>query len=241
MQARADILELDVHLSADEHPIVFHDATLERTTNGSGLVAAKSLQELQTLDAGWGFKTPTGVAFFRGRGVKIPTLQEVVSAFPRAAFNIELKSTDPRLLPQVLKILKNIKRDQVLLTGGQPKVMSQLEAAAQNFPLGMSYAGIKDVLKHTWTWQKIPTKYRGRALQIPPRQGAIPVTTPRLIREAKAGGLEVHIWTINDVRTARRWLERGVDGVMTDDPGALQHLVHEIRLRRTPSSGVSHV
>lgn len=235
VQHGADVLELDVHLTRDDAVVVFHDHRLERTTQRTGPLAALSLAEVKTLDAGFGFRDALGQHCFRDRGVRVPTLAEVVNAFPGSAFNIELKALNPRLLAAVLDALAPLGNDQVVLAAGKPEVMAMLEAGQPRFPLGMSKAHILDVLKRVWTGRRIPEVYRGRALQIPPKSGALPVATGRVIRAAHAVGLEVHLWTINDAAQARGWLERGVDGIMSDDPGALVGLFAERGTRTSPA------
>jgi len=87
----ADILEMDVRLSADGHVVVIHDETVDRTTNGSGAVGALTLEELRALDAGWRFTDPSGATSFRGRGARLPTFDEVLDAFPAVRINVEAK------------------------------------------------------------------------------------------------------------------------------------------------------
>ncbi|MCK5689781.1 glycerophosphodiester phosphodiesterase, partial [Myxococcota bacterium] len=94
----AHVLELDVYLSRDGEVVVFHDETLERTTNGEGPLAALSLNELQALDAAYHFKTQQGENPFRNRGIFMPRLVEVLRAFPEMSFNIESKGKDPALV-----------------------------------------------------------------------------------------------------------------------------------------------
>src|SRR5262245_53518696 len=92
---RTDVLELDVHLTRDGELVVFHDATLERCTNGSGPLSALSFAELRRLDAGYGF-TRDGRTFpFRGQGIQIPSLREVLRTFPTARLNVEVKPDVP--------------------------------------------------------------------------------------------------------------------------------------------------
>ncbi|MEM6732325.1 MAG: glycerophosphodiester phosphodiesterase [Myxococcota bacterium] len=224
-----DVLELDVHMTRDRKVVVFHDPTLDRTTDGSGPIAALDLAEVKQLDAGAGFRHSHGDASFRERGVRVPTLAEVVEAFPAWAFNLELKAEDPELLPEVLRILKPLGPEQVVLAAGRPEIMSILEAAKTRFPLGMSRSGILDVVARVRTFRRVPERYRGRALQIPPRRGVLPIATRGLVRAAQRSGLEVHLWTINDAKVAKQWLESGVDGIMTDDPGALASVFAEHR------------
>ncbi len=233
LRAGADVLELDVHVTRDEAVVVFHDSTLERTTNRKGPIAELSLAEVKALDAGFWFRNSRGEHCFRDRGVTVPTLGEVVAAFPDAAFNIELKAADSRLLPAVLELLSPLSPLQVVLAAGVPEMMESLEAASPRFPLGMSKAGIIDVLKRAWTGRPVPERYRGRALQVPPRSGLIPVTTTRVIRAAQAAGLEVHLWTVNDAEEAKGWLAKGLDGIMSDDPANLAGAVAEARSAST--------
>ena len=90
MQAGADGLELDVHLSADGVPVVHHDATLDRTTSASGPVAARTAAELARVDAGCRFAA--GGAFpFRNQGIGVPTLAEVLRRYPDVPVIVEMK------------------------------------------------------------------------------------------------------------------------------------------------------
>ena len=83
----AEVVELDVQMTADGYPVVIHNATVNRTTDGTGLVREKTLAELQTLDAGSWFET-------RFAGERVPTLEEVVTwARGRVALAIEIKNT----------------------------------------------------------------------------------------------------------------------------------------------------
>src|SRR5688572_26978466 len=87
-----DMLELDVHASADGRIVVIHDPTVERTTDGAGQVHRMSWSELRELDAGWHFRDPRGDTSFRGRGVRLPLFEEVLEAFPRTRLNVETKT-----------------------------------------------------------------------------------------------------------------------------------------------------
>ena len=87
----ADMLEMDVRLTRDRHVVVFHDATLDRTTNGSGPVAEHTLEQIRDLDAAHGFEDLDGRHSFRGQGVTVPTLDEVLEACPDVWINVEVK------------------------------------------------------------------------------------------------------------------------------------------------------
>ena len=87
---RADILEMDVRLTSDGHVVVIHDATVNRTTDGAGLVADLNLDEICKLDAGYNFEDLTGQYSFRGQGVTVPTFEEVLTALPHTRMNLSL-------------------------------------------------------------------------------------------------------------------------------------------------------
>ncbi|MCZ7681661.1 MAG: glycerophosphodiester phosphodiesterase family protein [Sandaracinaceae bacterium] len=90
-------VETDVHMTRDGKIVCFHDATLERTTNGRGRVADLDLAELSRLDAGYRF-TPDGVTYpFRGRGLRVPTLEEALALSPDLRLNVEIKQASPAM------------------------------------------------------------------------------------------------------------------------------------------------
>ena len=89
---RADVLEMDVRLSADGVVVVIHDATVDRTTDGTGRVAELPWAALRELDAGYRFRSPDGGASFRGAGVSLPRFDEVLESFPGVRLNVECKT-----------------------------------------------------------------------------------------------------------------------------------------------------
>lgn len=219
----AHVLELDVHLTRDGEVVVHHDTTLERTTNGAGLLAEHRYAELCALDAGARYRDVEGRAPFAERGVVIPRLRDVMAAFPAQGFNIEIKQESPNMVRSVLEILEAMGNDNVVLTAGNHTIMQQIERLAPEVTLGLSFSQCVEVLKGSYLGT-IPQALRHRAMQIPPRTRLLPIATRRLIRAAHRADIEVHLWTINDAHEAQEWLAKGVDGIMSDDPGALRHL-----------------
>ena len=89
----ADAFELDVHVTADDQPVVLHDPTLDRTTDRRGPVAALRYDAIRDADAGARFTTDGGVTFpFSGRGVRIPLLADVLGMFPDTPLIVEIKA-----------------------------------------------------------------------------------------------------------------------------------------------------
>lgn len=106
--AGADMLELDVHPTTDGEFAVFHDWTLDCRTNGHGETRAHSMAYLKRLDVGYGYTADGGRSWpFRGRGVGLmPTLEEVLHAFPNRRFLINIKSNDPTETDRLIAYLK---------------------------------------------------------------------------------------------------------------------------------------
>lgn len=218
----ADVLETDVRLSRDGEVVLFHDVDLGRTTDGRGPVAALRYAELAALDAGHHFEPTPAVYPFRGRGVRVPRLSDMLAAFPQAAFNIEIKQRGREVIRAVLAVLQRAGpvADRIVLAAGDDHIMSELEAARPGCALGLSRRQALAVIQGVY-WGGVPPALAGRALQIPPRHWGLPLVTRRLAARCKAAGIDVHVWTVNDPRQAERLLHSGVDGVITDDPGAI--------------------
>src|SRR5688572_5199359 len=102
----ADGLEIDVQLSRDGVPVVIHDRTLDRTTDARGPVSARTAQELEVVDAGYYFAAD-GRFPFRGQGVGIPRLADVLRRFTAGRIIIEMKQGDPTLARAVMRVVKN--------------------------------------------------------------------------------------------------------------------------------------
>jgi glycerophosphoryl diester phosphodiesterase len=128
----ADGIELDVHLSADGVPVVIHDETLERTTDGAGPVSAQSLAGLASLDAG-GWFAPE----FSGEGV--PTLAEVLRLLAgRLRLNLEVK--DARAGWAVLDLLRHFPQTDAVLSSFDHSLLARLRRIAPDLPLAMLVA-----------------------------------------------------------------------------------------------------
>jgi glycerophosphoryl diester phosphodiesterase len=219
LAAGADRLELDVHATADGHVVVLHDETLDRTTDGSGPVCARPLAEVQALDAGHGFRAPDGSHPHRGRGIRIPTLAELLERVPDVPLNIEIKQERPAIEAAVLDVLdRHGARPRTLLAAEQGTIMDRIRVAAPDVLTGFSAPEVADFVFRVRDGRLAGYRPRGAALQVPPAHQGIPIVTPETVAAAHALGLEVHVWTINDEAEMERLLDLGVDAIMTDFP-----------------------
>lgn len=200
----ADGVELDVHLSADGVPVVIHDATLERTTDGKGAVADCAAQELSRLDAGSWFS-----ADFAGEPV--PTLREVLALLSgRLRVNVEIKGAAAALA--ALDVLKEFPGTDVVFSSFDQSVLRELRLVDARVPLA--------VLSDEAGWHRlIPLALELRASAVHRRADL--VSRP-LLAAARAAGLPVFAWTVDAPDQARSLQRAGITGLFANDPVALR-------------------
>jgi glycerophosphoryl diester phosphodiesterase len=222
---RADVLEMDVHATRDGEVVVIHDATLDRTTSGTGRVSDHSLAEVREADAGYRFTPDGGATYpYRGKGVRVPTLAEVLAAFPHARVNVEIK--DGRAQEVVWRVVHEAGATQrVLIAAGKRANRSRF----LHYPGPVSAA--EEELRAFYIRHRLRATalYRPTvdAFQMPERHGDLQVVSPRLVREAHAHNVAVHVWTVDEVEDMQRLLAWGVDGLVTDRPDRLARVLHE--------------
>jgi len=225
----ARILESDVHLTRDGVPVLLHDDDVARTTDGSGRATGLTFGELRKLDAGHRFQ-PEGEEGFpwRGKGLRIPSLEEALAALPGARFNLELKEDVPGLVERTLAVVRDADRAATtLLTAGDDAIMKRLRelARAEGVPVALG-ASVGDIVDFVRTAGGDGAPREGpMALQIPTHFGGRPLVTPELVRHAHAHGVQVHVWTINDPDEMHRLLDLGVDGLISDHPGRVVRVI----------------
>jgi glycerophosphoryl diester phosphodiesterase len=223
----ADYLELDVHATSDGTVVVLHDPMLDRTTDGRGPVQEQRWSEIARLDAGYQF-THDGRAFpYRGQGVSIPALEELLVRFPSHRFNIEIKQAEPCIVDPVLALLERTgSTSRTLLAAEKDDIMARIRsAAAGGMATGMSagdaVAFFDRLGSGDWDGYAPP----GHALQIPVEFAGMALVSEASLAAAHRLGLEMHVWTINDPAEIERLLDLGVDGVMSDLPGLVRTAV----------------
>jgi glycerophosphoryl diester phosphodiesterase len=225
-----DVLEIDVRGTADGVPVVFHDADVSRTTNGSGLVHQTQLRDLQEMDAAWWFSPDGGGSYpLRKQGYRVPTLDEVLREFPAARLHIDVKQASPRIVAAVLAILRRHgAQDRVFLGSSFDGITRQIRRDAPDFATFPARYGLWTLygfhLAHAlWLYH-----FRDEVISIVPtlpmgRQ----VVTPRLVRSIHARGRRIFVFLVDDPSQQRRLLEMGVDGIMTDRPDVLRACLND--------------
>lgn len=212
---RTDMLELDVHLTCDEQVVVAHDPTVERCTDGTGAIAAMTLRELQALDA--------GARFERFRGERIPTLQEVLRAFPTVRINVELKAHTPELVPRFVALVQSEGAvDRICCGSEHDDVAGKLHAALPEACHFFPRDALAEWVMTVKGGDPAPRMERYAVLDMPDQWEGIPLVDAALLRVAAEQRKWVNVWTINDEPTMRRLAGLKVGGIMTDRPDLLR-------------------
>ncbi len=215
-----EALEFDVRLSADGVPLVVHDPTLDRTTDRAGTIDQLSAAEIQAADAGFRFTTDGGASHpWRSRGVRIPSVREVLEGFPTVPLLIEIKVVSAawplhRLLLEygaANRVVVASFLDQALLPFHADQGWATSASRKGTFRLWIRTLFGVGAPRAPYRTYTIPEYYKDR----------VHVATPRLIRSARRAGRPVHVWTVNDpVRAARLWAW-GASGMITNYPALL--------------------
>lgn len=222
-----DILELDVHTTADGTVVVIHDESVDRTTDGTGAVHDFTLADLRQLDAGYEFSPDNGQTFpFRGQGIGIPTLEEVFAAFPDMRINVEIKQSDPPIEAAVLEVIERAGAQQRVLVGSEyDDVMARFRSLAPDIATSAATNEVRNF--YLAQLLRVSAIYRplADAFQVPEYAGSTHVVTPSFVDAAHHHGVKVHVWTVNDAETMQRLLDIGVDGIITDRPDVALEVV----------------
>jgi glycerophosphoryl diester phosphodiesterase len=227
MDLGVDVLEMDIHSSADDVLVVIHDDTVDRTTDGTGRVHDLTLAELQQLDAGEYWTDDDGQTYpYRGQGITIPALEEVLGAFPGMPVNIEIKQVEPSIAADLCTMLRQYGRtDLALVASFHGQAMEEFRAACPEVATSMVESEIR--VFYVLNRVGLGSLYSppGQAFQVPERSGSLEILTTPFINGAQANNIAVHAWTIDETEDMARLLELGLDGIITDRPDRMLELL----------------
>ena len=251
MQVGADMLELDVGVTRDGQVVVMHDTTVDRTTNGHGTVASFTLKQLRKLDAAYWFSGRANAyrhdrarSAYRLRGVatakrrppkgftaadfRVPTLKEVMKAFPRTPINVEIKGrTKAEALAEYLtnadalaRTLKSTKRRDLIVVSFKQEAVDRFHQLVPALPVAPGIGGAAN-----WLLGGTSPGDGVVAFQLPITyvlgDQTLQITTKDNVARAHSEGYAWHTWLSDDGETPTIWgslLDMGVDGVMTAKP-----------------------
>lgn len=221
-------IETDVHMTRDGKIVCFHDATLERTTNGRGRICELDYRELSRLDAGHNF-TPDGGTFpFRGQGLRVPTLEEALALHPDLRLNIEIKQSSPAMEQALWEEIDRLDaHERLLVAAAHDPIVHRFRALRPRraMPTSPGYRGVLRFWLGVRTGLSRFDRYGFDALQVPAAHRGLTVVDRAFVDAAHEHGLHVHVWTIDEPEEMHRLLDLGVDGLMTDRPDVLKEVM----------------
>lgn len=226
MSTGADGLELDVHLSADGVVVVHHDGTLDRTTDASGPVAARTAAELAAVDAGYRF-TRNGSYPFRGQGIGVPTLDEVLRRYRGIPTIIEIKVYSPAMGEAVAAAIQRANALDYVCVAGYGRASARAARAALPGVAASAHQGEVRMAVYRSMLRCPVRRAAYQTYQVPECAEATRIVTPRFIRDAHAAGLKVQVWTVDEEADMRRLLEWHVDGLISNRPDVAVHVRDE--------------
>jgi glycerophosphoryl diester phosphodiesterase len=214
----ARFIETDMHLTRDVRVVAIHDSTLDRTTNGKGLVHLQSLEEIRALDAGAWFGSRSAESF---AGERVPTLNEILRFAKEqdVIFYLEIKSDSAWGVEHaVVAALRDTgEAARVVILSFDPATLESVYRLDNTLMTGyLCEHPANDLVERT---------VRAGARQIVPRGDLV---TPSLVEKAHHAGLQVVAWTINEPDQMRRLIAAGTDGIMTDYPDVLASVLKEV-------------
>ena len=215
-------LETDLRVTGDGVLVCLHDPTVDRTTDGAGAITEFTFEELSRLDAGFRHMGVDG-RVFRGRGIRVPTLEEAVLAYPEVSFIVDLKTEN--LVGPLHELIERIGLHERLIVGSFSDRRLQEFREASGGRVATSTGA---TLARSWlVASRVGRGVTGEAsaLQLPRHSRGLRVIDRKLIESAHAHGLQVHVWTVNGRSEMGELFDLGVDGIITDRPDVLKEVL----------------
>ena len=226
-----DVLEIDARISKDGVFFVFHDATVDRTTNGTGRIEEMSVAEIKALDAGYRFTKDSGTTFpYRAKGLTIPTLEETLDRYKGRNINIEIKPIPGENATRLCSSLRGrIDPKRTVIASASGGFLYPFREACPEFTTSASFTEVIDFLARYKFGVDASYSPSMKFLQIPVGLRYLTVLDGGFAAAARSKGLGIHVWTINDEDEMRRLVRLGVDGIVTDRPDLLIKVIDDER------------
>lgn len=227
MELGVDVLEMDIHSSADGVLVLSHDDTVDRLTDGQGRVQEMTFEELQALDAGYYWTDDEGQSHpYRGQRITIPALEEVFTSFPQMPMNIEIKQQEPSIVAPFCELLRRHGMEQqVLVASFHPETMTEFRQTCPEVATSATEPEILPFFALNKAFLDAAYPAPAEAFQVPEYSSGLHVVTERFVRGAQRHNVDVHVWTVNEAEDMQRLLDLGVDGIITDRPDRLLALL----------------
>jgi glycerophosphoryl diester phosphodiesterase len=234
----ADVLEMDVYLTKDDHLVLMHDVRTSKTTESHALINSLKLEEVQKLSAAYNWSKPQNPLHGKKFGelpnelknvLRVPSLREIFEALPQMRMVIEMKPAVKSPAAALSDLIREYRvHDKVLVASFSHTYLKDFRTREKDVATSASALELVRYLVHKET-------PKASAIQITPEITAsisnafkveLPVLTPQLVERAHDDKLKVHAWTINDSQAMDRMIKMEVDGIITDYPCRLLEQLH---------------
>jgi glycerophosphoryl diester phosphodiesterase len=252
----ADMIELDVHATADGKLAVIHDATVDRTTEGTGYVSDMTLEQVRGLDAAYDFDPEHGYPLrgvrtgevappdgYRPDDFRIPSLGEVLRTFPDVPINIEIKGDSDTDVVSFLRTaellataLNRSGRTDIIVVSFNDLAVARFHQLAPQIGTAPGTVGIAAF----WALG-LPPGSGAVALQVPVERDGIRITTPEFVQRAHDAGYAVHVWLSAQEESEAVYnelIDMCVDGIMPAHPSRLEKVLDDRGIERPGQPGV---
>ncbi len=225
-------VETDAHITRDGVLVAFHDDRLDRVTDRTGAIAALDIDEVEAADAGYTFSPDDGGTFpFRGQGIRVPRLEDLLVRWPDARVNIDPKA-DACVGPLAALLDRLNAWDRVCIGSFSDRRLRWIRELGRGRACTSMGPHAVALCRAAATFGRMP-RLGADCLQVPTHRGGIRIVTEGFVAAAHRAHLPVHVWTINDEPSMERLLNLGVDGIMSD---RLRLLLDVLRRHRHAST-----
>ena len=227
----ADILELDIRSTSDSVLVLLHDETVDRTTNGKGKISELTLKEAKTLNAGYRWTENDSLSFpFRTLNIKIPTFNEFLTNFKDYKLNIEIKQHDNFIAKKLCESIKeNQIQDNVVIGSFNDEVLDEFRFHCPDVATSPGRDEIRTFYGFSYVYLDKFYSPKSDIYQLPEFFRTTHVLTERFINAAKQKNIPIFVWTVNEPDEMRRFIEMGLNGIITDYPDRLTKVLDKQR------------
>ena len=229
MREGGEVIDIDVQQTLDGVLVAFHDDTADRTTNGTGRVASMTFADLRKLDAGWGFSKANKHPF-RGKGIRVPSVKEVLQRFPERLATLDLKNLSVQVVPAVCALSNELKRNDTMYVGVD--ISDQVMEFRRICPLLRTSGTDAERQATREARDRGDLTFRSKQTVGQPSYLADDGTrrvTKATIDAAHARNVAILTYVVDDPTAMKELVVAGVDGIYTRKPEVLSRIVRAFK------------
>ncbi|MGE5222999.1 MAG: glycerophosphodiester phosphodiesterase [Omnitrophica WOR_2 bacterium] len=222
-----DVIETDLRRTKDGVLVISHDESVDRISNGKGLITDLTFDELKGLDAAYNWSTDGGKSFpYRGQGITYTSLDEVFKTFPEMRFNVDMKQAEPPMEEAFCQLIRRYQRRDITLAASfSHKTIAAFRKLCPEVTTAADETETRNFVFLNFAYLGRLYSPAFKAFQVPVRSGSIPIITRHFVEAAHERNLRVDVWTVDDPKEMKYLIDLGVDGIMSDRPDLLMEVV----------------